>query len=591
MPDLTRREALQGLALVGIGAGAVGTAGAARPQRYVVGTSSPAAVRAARSGAASVGHVLDFGAVGGAVSGHFPQEALEGLARRPDVRYVEAVAPVQAISIDATGSEYRAAWGVDRVDAKKAHDTTTGSDTVDLAIIDTGIDTDHPDLPPLGSGVAYLDGNGTPSTTVEDDNGHGTHCAGIAAAVHDGTGVVGVAPDVTLHPVKVLGSDGSGDSDDVAAGIAHVADRGWQVGSLSLGSRWGSAVIQDACQYAYGAGVLLVAAAGNDGPRGNSVSYPGAYGEVVAVSATDRSDSIPRWSSTGPEVELAAPGAGIYSTVPGGDYATKSGTSMACPHVAGAGALLMGLGQDNVAARDLLSRSAEDLGLKADDQGAGLLDAERAVALAGATGGDTNPVVATGDATDVTETSATLHGSLEDLGGAASADVSFEWGEVGAGFPNRTPPETLTATGAFSAAVDGLTAGTDYEFRAAVVASDGDAATGSTGGFTTATSGGSGGANAPVVDRHEVTEAGSKNPHADITSSWSVSDVDGDLRTVRVEVVGEGVAAETPVSGGAASGTTDLQVKFGGGGTYDVRLTVTDAAGHETTDTKQVTAA
>jgi subtilisin len=173
--------------------------------------------------------------------------------------------------------------------------------------------------------------------------------------------------------VKVLDKRGSGSFSDVAAGIEYTADQGWDVGSLSLGASSGSQTVKDACTYAQGKGVLLVAAAGNDGPCSDCVGYPAAYSEVVAVSSTDCSDSLSGFSSTGPEVELAAPGTDIYSTIPGG-YDTFSGTSMACPHVSGAGGQLMANGSSNSQTRDTLGSSAEGLGLTSNETGAGLLD-------------------------------------------------------------------------------------------------------------------------------------------------------------------------------------------------------------------------
>ncbi|PSQ16924.1 hypothetical protein BRD00_09060 [Halobacteriales archaeon QS_8_69_26] len=180
--------------------------------------------------------------------------------------------------------------------------------------------------------------------------------------------------------MKVLDNSGSGSYSDIAAGIRYTADQGWEVGSKSLGASSGSQTVKDACTYAYDKGVLLVAAAGNDGPCSDCVGYPPAEPEVIAVSATSDDDSLADFSSTGPEIEIAAPGENIPSTVPGGTD-TFSGTSMASPHVAGAGGLLMANGLSNDEARQQLKGTAEDLGLPDNDQGAGLLDAAAALGL------------------------------------------------------------------------------------------------------------------------------------------------------------------------------------------------------------------
>ena len=214
---------------------------------------------------------------------------------------------------------------------------------------------------------------GTTSLDGDDDNGHGTHCAGIADAVDNSEGVVGVSTTATLHPVKVLSATGTGLTSDVAKGIEYTADQGWDVGSLSLGGG-DSRTLAEACRYAYSKNVVLVAAAGNDGPCSDCVSYPAAYSECMAVSATSKDDSLAGFSSAGPEVELAAPGDEIYSTYLGG-YETLSGTSMACPHVSGAAAQVVADGTtDNDTVRSELKDAAEDIGLSSDEAGAGLLD-------------------------------------------------------------------------------------------------------------------------------------------------------------------------------------------------------------------------
>ncbi|WP_266077211.1 S8 family peptidase [Haladaptatus caseinilyticus] len=307
-----------------------------------------------------------------------PKKAATALESNPNVRYVEDNGTMQALAETEP-------WGIERVDADVAHANGYLGGGADVAIIDTGIDSDHPDLQDyLGAGRAFVNCSsfyGECYYNWDDDNGHGTHCAGIAAANDNSQGVVGVGPNITLHAVKVLNYNGSGSYSDIAAGIEYVADQGWDVGSMSLGGSSGSSALRDACQYAQSSGVLLVGAAGNSGPCSDCVGYPAAYPEVMAVSSTNSSDGLSSFSSTGPEVEIAAPGSDIYSTYPDESYNTLSGTSMACPHVAGAGGQLMAQGYSNSGARSQLKNTAEDIGLSSNESGSGLLDVAASLGL------------------------------------------------------------------------------------------------------------------------------------------------------------------------------------------------------------------
>lgn len=195
--------------------------------------------------------------------------------------------------------------------------------------------------------------------------------------------------------------------------------------------------------------------------------------------------------------------------------------------------------------------------------------------------------VATDGSRDVGETTATLDGSVTDLGNADSADTHFEYREAGTSGWNTTDTQTLTATGSFSETVTGLASGTDYEFRAFVSASDGDTDTGNSLSFTSATA-----EHDPVVDAFDVSEAGSPNPHAEISVDWAVSDADGDLSSVTVSVddsAGTTVKSNTTtVDGDTDSGTDSFRIKKGGGEVYDVTLSVEDSTGRVTSDTKSV---
>lgn len=228
-----------------------------------------------------------------------------------------------------------------------------------------------------------------PRKSSDDDNGHGTHVAGIIAAADNSVGVVGTAPKAWLYAVKVLDRQGSGFVSDIIDGLQWSIANGMQVVNMSFGTSTDVPSLHEAISAAYKAGLVLVAAAGNSGPQDDTVLYPAKYEEVIAVSATDDADSLADWSSRGPEVELAAPGVNIYSTFRGGAYLALSGTSMASPHVAGAAALIIasGIGDDNGngrindEVRIRLNSTADDLGISGRDNlyGFGLVDADEAV--------------------------------------------------------------------------------------------------------------------------------------------------------------------------------------------------------------------
>jgi len=230
-----------------------------------------------------------------------------------------------------------------RMQSQKGWEVEQGNKDFILAIVDTGVDMKHPDLAAkMLPGYNTVDDN----PTVEDGNGHGTHCAGIAAAItNNGAGVAGVAPNVKILPVQVLSKEGYGSYESVANGIIWAADHGAKVISMSLGGPSSSAVITDAVKHALAKDAMLIAASGNDG--NSSISYPAGVPGVMAVGATDSADKIARFSQFGKHLSVSAPGVNILSTfptyatdMPGVNYGSISGTSMATPAVSGLAALV-----------------------------------------------------------------------------------------------------------------------------------------------------------------------------------------------------------------------------------------------------------
>jgi len=317
-----------------------------------------------------------------AAAAELSESQISRLRADPRVAYIEEDGEVHALDTELDNS-----WGVKHIGAGDVPPNNKGAG-ITVAIIDTGINYLHPDLNDnYKGGYDFVNGDDDPM----DDNGHGTHCAGIVAALDNGSGVVGVAPEASLYAVKVLDSGGSGYLSDVVAGIEWAIDNDNNIDiiSMSLGTDYNYQTLRDACDNAYAAGILLVAAAGNDystrrGRERDTVDYPARYDSVIAVGATNDADVKASWSSTGSALELAAPGVNIYSTYLGNNYTTKSGTSMACPHVAGVAALVMVAGSD-VGVRTTLQDTADDLGDSEWDNwyGYGLVDAGEA---AGATG-------------------------------------------------------------------------------------------------------------------------------------------------------------------------------------------------------------
>mgnify|MGYP001051785635 CR=1 FL=1 len=272
-------------------------------------------------------------------------------------------------------------WNLPAIGTERGWALSRGSDDVVIAVLDTGVQLDHPDLRGRIAEGVNLVGEGDP----EDDVGHGTHVAGIiAATVNNGEGVAGLSWRGRIMPVKVLDSTGSGSAYSVAEGIIWATDRGADVINMSLGNYASSEFLHDAVKYAYDHGVVLVAASGNDNT--DQPGYPAAYPEVFAVAATDAADNRAPYSNYGDYIDAAAPGDAIASTYTGSRYAALSGTSMASPHAAALAGLIKSVNPDltNEEIMDIMRKTAVDLGDKGYDMyfGYGRIDVRRALEAA-----------------------------------------------------------------------------------------------------------------------------------------------------------------------------------------------------------------
>ena len=261
-------------------------------------------------------------------------------------------------------------WGVAEIRANDTWTTYTGVG-VKVAVLDTGIDLDHPDLD-IHGGVNY----DPRAKSYDDNNGHGTHVAGTIAALDNTFGVVGVAPDADLYAVKVLDRKGNGYTSNVILGIQWAVRNNMDVINMSLGSDYPNSDLAAALNAAESAGLITVAAAGNDT---YDVDYPGAYPSTIAVGAINPDRTLASFSSRGPQVDVVAPGVEITSTYRGGGYRDLQGTSMATPHVAGLAALFVQKypNADLDDFRSALYASSTDLGDPGWDTwyGQGLVDA------------------------------------------------------------------------------------------------------------------------------------------------------------------------------------------------------------------------
>ncbi len=324
-----------------------------------------------------------------------PYEQVKKLEKNKNIEWVEQVTEVNAAGVNDPYYDYQ--WHMKMLDVEKAWKTTKGKGVV-VAVIDTGVSVGEDGFFKVLPGYDFVNDDTDPA----DGNAHGTHVAGtIGQKANNGVGVVGVAPEVSILPVKVLSDHGSGSNTWVANGIIWAADHGANVINMSLGGPMPSEVVADACQYAYEQGVTVIAATGNDGYT-DSIGYPAAYESTIAVGSVDPGKSIAFYSNQGKEIDLVGPGGDVtvdsngdgqgdgvvQETIEGGQwgYSFFMGTSMATPHVAGVAALVYAQGvHDPDDIRRILRKSADDLGSKGWDTtyGAGLVNPVKALQMAG----------------------------------------------------------------------------------------------------------------------------------------------------------------------------------------------------------------
>ena len=309
---------------------------------------------------------------------------LSQLAKNPEVEYAE---PNYLAYVTQTPNDpyYNQQWGPQDIKANLAWDKVTPAQraNVTIAVLDTGINAGHEDLQAsIVPGYNFIDNNNNPV----DGHGHGTHVAGIAAAItNNAKGIAGVAGGAKIMPVKVMNDSGSGDYASIINGIKYAADNGAKVISMSLGGPGSSQAMQDAVDYAISRGASVVAASGNSN---SAVAFPGNCNGVITVGAVDSNNQRASFSNYGPEMDVVAPGVNIISSYKGNanSYTSMSGTSMATPFVAGVTALVRAAdpGLASAQVTKIIDQATTDLGTAGFDNyyGYGLVDANRAVDLA-----------------------------------------------------------------------------------------------------------------------------------------------------------------------------------------------------------------
>ena len=326
-----------------------------------------------------------------AISAIVPKKRLGNIQADPNVEYIEMDYEARIMGFVGnypTPMAQTTPWGIQKIRSPEVWPSGNKGTGIKVCVIDTGIDYNHEDLKSnYKGGRNFLNNTDNPM----DDHGHGTHVAGTIAALDNDVGVIGVAPEASIYSCKVLNSSGSGSYSNIIAAIQWAIDNKMQVISMSLGGSSYSQALEDICNAAYNAGIVIVAAAGNSGSDTDKIGYPAKYDACIAIGATDSNDVRASFSSVGPKLEVCAPGVGVLSSVPKGScsmcdpsgYKQANGTSMATPHTAGAVALVLKAHPEmtNVNVRKALSDTAVHLGTPGRNiqYGYGRIDVKAAV--------------------------------------------------------------------------------------------------------------------------------------------------------------------------------------------------------------------
>lgn len=308
--------------------------------------------------------------------GLFQKEKTNYFSYHPDIFRIDEDIEVQ-IHIPVKGKISPRAqvipWGIKRIGADNSWEVSQGRG-VKVAVLDTGIAYDHPDLTRNIKGGTNII---SPLLSPYDHNGHGTHVAGTIGAVNNQYGVVGVAPKVSLYAVKAFNKDGTAKLSNILKAIDWCIDNDMDIINMSFGFNESSPTFREAIVRCYQSGILMVAASGNKGTQGR-IEYPAEFQETIGVSSIDEKNQISSFSTIGPQVDLAAPGENIISTWPNDSFRELSGTSMAVAHVSGAAALLKSR-YPRISSNELsylLQRNASKINASPIAQGAGLVNAK-----------------------------------------------------------------------------------------------------------------------------------------------------------------------------------------------------------------------
>ncbi|WP_099353767.1 S8 family peptidase [Fredinandcohnia onubensis] len=402
------------------------------------------------------------------------------------VRYISENYKMMAIEGTATiqAVHQNQKWHYDMIKAPQAWTVTNGSSAVKIAVLDTGIDHNHPSLANFVNtslGRTFVGG------TTMDVQGHGTHVAGTIASYGS---VSGVMQNATLIPVKVLGDDGSGSLYGITQGILYAANIDADVINMSLGGGGYNQSMDEAVQTATSQGTIVVAASGNDGA--SSISYPAAYSSVIAVGSVTSNRTRSSFSNYGSGLELMAPGSNIYSTYPNSRYTSLSGTSMATPHVAGVAGLIRAA-NPNISvsqARQILRDTAQEAG-SSTQYGYGIVDAHAAVVAASGGGGTTPPPPSSTETVTTVSTNYSYYyrgetvyvtSTVKDSNGAAltNASVNFKITRPNGTTVTSTATTNSSGVATWSIGTNYYTATGTYKLDATASKSGYSSSTGST---------------------------------------------------------------------------------------------------------------